>query len=89
MVTLLYKTDFHHSYNSRDIIGAFTNKASLRKACKKIIKEDLTENSEYEGRELKDYINWNFNYLFSGQDQTQGLSSFELVIEEVNTNEIF
>jgi hypothetical protein len=88
MITILFKTDFRHSYASRDIIGVFTNKSLLRRACMKLIKEDLTDNSGYEGQELKNYIKYNFDFMFSGQNQTQGLSSFELVIEEIKSNEI-
>lgn len=89
MITLLYKTDFQHSFSSRELIGAFTNKIKLNSAVKKIVKEDLKANpQDLKGQELTQYINWNINF-FHEKKQTQGLSSFELVSEEVEVNIIF
>jgi len=88
MVTILYETDFMHSLKSRNVIGVFTNKQKLLSAVKKEIKKDLTDNpQDKEGQELKDYINWNFDF-FCQYGQTQGLSSFELHSEKIETNKI-
>ncbi len=85
---LLYETDFFHSHASNVLIGVFTNRAKLLAACKRIIKADLKENPEgKEGEDLADYINWNYTFLLE-QNQTQGLSSFELQIEEIELNKI-
>lgn len=64
MLTVLYETDFHHSLKSRIVIGVFTNKQKLLSAVKKEIKKDLNDNpQDKEGQELKDYINWNFDFF--------------------------
>lgn len=86
---ILFKTDFHHSYISRETIGVFTNKQKYRSAVKKIIKNDLQENTEGRDKEeTKEYINWNLSFLFE-KGQTQGLASFELDTTEVELNKIF
>lgn len=83
---ILFKTDFHHSYDSREIIGVFTNKAKLLAETKRIIRDDLKEDPQDRvGSELTEYINWNHQFLFE-KNQTQGLSSFELVIEDFELN---
>lgn len=88
-ISVLYKTDFHHSYASRDLIGVFTNKRLLLAAIKKLVKQDLKADPQgKEGGELTDYINWNISFLLE-KGQTQGLSSFELVCETVPANQLF
>lgn len=88
MVTILYETDFNHSLNYRIVIGVFTNRQKLLSAVKKEIRKDLEENpQDKEGQELKDYINWNFDF-FCQIGQTQGLSSFELHSEQIEPNKI-
>lgn len=89
-ITAIYKTDFHHSYNSRDLIGLYTNKAKLRSQLMKIIKEDQQDNpNNFETKtEERNHINWLFSFLME-KHQTQGLSNFEIVIEELEANELF
>ena len=84
--TALYKTDFHHSYNSRELIGIFTNERKYIKEVKKIIEEDIkTDSGNRNYQEEKDYINWNIDFFFEN-NQTQGLNNFELFAEELNKN---
>jgi hypothetical protein len=88
-IILLYKTDFHHSYSSRDLIGVFSSKRKFISAVKKIITADLKQDpQDKEGQELRDYIRWNLEFLLEKQ-QTQGLSNFELVTETADLNTIF
>ena len=82
----LYKTDFHHSYNSRELIGIFTNERKYIKEVKWIIKEDIkTDSGNRNYQEEKDYINWNIDFFFE-KNQTQGLNNFELIAEQLNKN---
>ena len=84
--TALYKTDFHHSYNSRELIGIFTNERKYIKEVKRIIEEDIkTDSGNINYQEEKDYINWNIDFFFE-KNQTQGLNNFELFAEELNKN---
>ncbi len=85
MVTILYKTDFQHSFHSRDLIGVFTSKAKLNQAVKRIIKTDLRENSNMKGTDLSGHIKWNIDF-FNEKGQTQGLESFELASETIIPN---
>lgn len=88
MVTVLYKTDFNHSFNSRELIGVFTNKKQFEKATKKLITEDLKlDSGQMNHEEEKANINWNIQF-FREKKQTQGLNSFELVAEVIETNKI-
>lgn len=85
-VFILFETDFHHRHSSRVILGVFKNKKCLYAASKKIIKQDLMKNGEFKiGIELTNKINWNLQFLIE-KDQTQGLATFELVIEEYELN---
>lgn len=87
--TLLFKTDFYHTFTKRELVGVFTNKRKLLSVTKKIIKQDIEENIEdCIKEESKELIEWIHQFLFE-KKQTQGLNSFELVIEEVDTNKIF
>ena len=82
----LYKTDFHHSYNSRELIGIFTNERKYIKEVKKIIEEDIkTDSGNRDYQEEKDYIKWNIDFFFE-YNQTQGLNNFELIAEQLNKN---
>ena len=82
----LYKTDFHHSYNSRELIGVFTNKRKYMKTVKKIIEEDIkTDSWNRDYQEEKDYIKWNIDFFFE-KNQTQGLNNFELFAEPISIN---
>ena len=82
----LYKTDFHHSYNSRELIGIFTNERKYIKEVKRIIEEDIkTDAGNRNYQEEKDYINWNIDFFFEN-NQTQGLNNFELIAEQLNKN---
>jgi len=86
--TALYKTDFHHSYNSRELIGIFTNERKYIKEVKRIIKEDIkTDSGNRNFQEEKDYINWNVDFFFEN-NQTQGLNNFEIISEQLNKNSI-
>ena len=63
--TALYKTDFHHSYNSRELIGIFTNERKYIKEVKRMIEEDIkTDSGNRNYQEEKDYINWNIDSHF-------------------------
>ena len=82
----LYKTDFHHSYNSRELIGIFTNERKYIKEVKRIIEEDIkTDSGNRNYQEEKDYINWNIDFFFE-KNQTQGLNNFEIIAEQLNKN---
>ena len=82
----LYKTDFHHSYNSRELIGIFTNERKYIKEVKRIIEEDIkTDSGNRNYQEEKDYINWNIDFFFEN-NQTQGLNNFEIIAEQLNKN---
>ena len=82
----LYKTDFHHSYNSRELIGIFTNERKFIKEVKRIIEEDIkTDAGNRNYQEEKAYINWNIDFFFEN-NQTQGLNNFELIAEQLNKN---
>ena len=84
--TALYKTDFHHSYKSRELIGIFTNERKYIKEVKRIIEEDIkTDSGNRNYQEEKDYINWNIDFFFEN-NQTQGLNNFELIAEQLNKN---
>ena len=84
--TALYKTDFHHSYNSRELIGIFTNERKYIKEVKRIIEEDIkTDSGNRNYQEEKDYINWNIDFFFE-KNQTQGLNNFELFAEPISIN---
>lgn len=86
MVTILYKTDFHHSFNSREVLGIYTNKQKLFKDCKEIITLDIQSDSgQMDKEEEKQQIDYQVGFLFD-KKQTQGLNNFELVIEEENKN---
>lgn len=84
-VDILYKTDKHHSFASRDVIGVFTNHKLLKSTCKELIRDNLAD-TYTEADLLKGEIEYIHNFLFSSASQTQGLIGFELVIEEIETN---
>ncbi len=72
---LVYKTDSHHSYASRDIIGVCTSLSSSVKICKQQAEK---ENEVISKEEL-----WNLENLL----QTQGYSGEgEFQIEQFKTN---
>ncbi len=72
---LIYKTDSHHSYNSRDIIGLATTPAMAIKICKL---QAIKEGEKISKTEL-------FN--LSNISQTQGYSGEgEFQFEEIKTN---
>ena len=84
--TALYKTDFYHSYNSRELVGIFTNKRKYIKEVKRIIEEDIkTDSWNRDYQEEKDYIKWNIDFFFE-KNQTQGLNNFELFAEQLINN---
>ena len=84
----LYKTDFHHSYNSRELIGVFTNERKYIKEVKRIIEEDIkTDPGDRDSQEEKDYVNSNIDVFFDN-NQTQGLNNVELIAEQLNKNSI-
>ncbi len=87
--TILYKTDHHHSYASRDLIGVFTSRKTLYKCIRKVIKDNQWNNPrELDTKaEVKDYINWNISF-FMEKGQTQGLSGFELDSYEIELNRV-
>lgn len=83
---LLFTTDFNHSHYSKDLIGVFTNKRKFESTVKKIIKDDLKNNQGGDDdMSTAEHIKWNTEFFFE-KNQTQGLSKFELVAEEVELN---
>lgn len=76
-VFMVYKTDVHHSYASRDIIGVATSQENALKLCR--------EQAKKEGHSLK---GWNMQFL-QEKNQTQGYNGpGEFVIEEVYINKL-
>jgi hypothetical protein len=76
-VYLVYKTDVHHSYASRDIIGVATTESMAVAIC--------TEHAERAGEPLEGDAFWNLAHL----KQTQGYSGEgEYQYEEVVTDTI-
>lgn len=74
-VYLVYKTDAHHSYASRDIIGIATTKGTACVLCHQQAKK--------EGGVINKTESWNLEHL----SQTQGYSGEgEFQYEEVRTN---
>jgi hypothetical protein len=74
-IYLVYKTDVHHSYASRDIIGVATDFSYALEICRLQSKKESEEISEEQF--------WNLQNL----KQTQGYSGEgEFVIEPVSTN---
>ena len=72
---LVYLTDTHHSYHSRDMIGCCTSLEKAIKICKKKAKKL--------GRKINEEQLWNLFNL----KQTQGYSGdYEFAIEEVEIN---
>lgn len=72
---LVYKTDAHHSYASRDIIGVCTSHANCIKICRAQAKK--------EGEKIDQDQLFNLNNI----KQTQGYSgSGEFQFEEFKTN---
>ena len=78
--TILYKTDFNHTFKSREIIGVFTNKGKMVIEVRKIISKNCFESQEKK--------RWHLEFLLS-KNQTHSLDNFELVLEEVELNKIF
>lgn len=75
MIFLVYKTDAHHSYDSRDIIGIATNFA--------IAVGLVGEQAEKEHEKISNDQMWNLLNL----KQTQGyIGMGEFQIEEVKTD---
>lgn len=90
-ISLLYKTDFRHSYASRDLIGVFSSKAAFRKAARQQILKALPDVEETELMNKEEYNahkKWIIDFFFD-KGQTQGLPDFELVFEQVPANTIF
>ena len=86
---VLYKTDFKHSFSSRELLGVYTNKNKFIKDVNKIISDDLkTDSGSMDYEEEKDNIKWHQEF-FLQKKQTQGLHNFELLAEEIETNTIF
>lgn len=83
-IFILYSADFNHTHNSKNILGVYTNKQILLKDAKSIISNDVNNDDDVEGSK-KDDIKWHFDFLVS-KYQTQGLSEFELIIEEFESN---
>lgn len=73
---LVYKTDTHHSYASRDIIGVCTTQSMCVTICKQQAKK--------EGEKISKKELWNLSHL----QQTQGYSGegeFQFELFKVNT----
>lgn len=86
-IKVLYKTDFHHSHSSKEVIGYYLDDEKLRDVCKTIITKDIySDSDELTLDEENEKIEYNFNFLFE-HNQTQDLNNFELVIEEVESGE--
>jgi len=77
-IQIVYKTDSHHSYASRDIIGIATSPASAIFIC--------LAKAKKEGEKIGQEQIWNLNNL----KQTQGYSGEgEFQFEEGETNKLF
>ena len=71
-VFLVYKTDTHHSYASRDIIGVATNQTEAIEICK--------AQAQKEGRKISDEQLWNLGSMKQTQGyQGEGEFQFETV----------
>ena len=74
MIYLVYKTDVHHSYASRDIIGVADHKIHAIHICQEQAKKD---------EEISEEQLWNLSTL----KQTQGYSGEgEFQFEEIQIN---
>lgn len=74
-VYLIYKTDIHHSYNSRDIIGICTSRDNCVDICKRRARVEKAKISKAQFFNL------------ANLNQTQGYSGEgEFQIEEVETD---
>ena len=74
-VFLVYKTDAHHSYASRDVIGIATDQITAINICQ--------EQAEKEGEEISEQELWNLSNL----KQTQGYQGEgEFQFEEIKTD---
>jgi len=87
-IFVLFETDFHHSNDSKVMIGIFTNQQKLRSSITKIIKKETNENDEVPKDEKKDTIDYHVGFCLT-KKQTQGLPNYELFWEECEPNTIF
>ena len=86
--TVLFKIDHTHSADSKELIGVFTNRVALLTATKGIICDQISELMDFEtSAESENYQTYIFDFLFE-KNQTQGLPDYELIIEEITTNQI-
>lgn len=87
--TILYRTDHHHSYASREIVGVYTKRRELMRAVTKLVKGDQGDNpAEFDTKEeLKCHIQWCIEF-FAEKGQTQGLCYNELASEQIELNKI-
>tara|TARA_B100001146_G_C16125126_1_gene409787 strand:+ start:156 stop:428 length:273 start_codon:yes stop_codon:yes gene_type:complete len=86
---ILFKTDFNHTFSSRDLIGVFTNKRKFKQTVKQIIKKDCDPET-LEAETPNEWVKYHYDFMITeNHDQTQGLNSFELVSETIELNELF
>ena len=85
MAKVLYKTDFHHTNLSKELVGVFTNESELQKILKAIITDEVRENHDDKKFNIKGLVAFHLDFLNS-KNQTQGLANFELVIEQIELN---
>lgn len=88
MLYLLYKTDHRHLYAGRDLIGVFTTKQKMLKWASALMRKDIRGNCNYLPIENAEHYRW-LQQFFESKNQTQGLSEFELVYEEIEPNKLF
>ena len=91
-ITMLYETDHNHTRESKTLIGVFTSQTKLRNAVEKIIEKDWNDNKKdiLKSDVLQTpsgYFNYHFGFLFL-QNQTQGLGSYEIVLETLESNKL-
>ena len=76
-IFMVYKTDVHHSYASRDLIGVTTERGYAMLLC--------MEKAKKEGHEISGNQEWNLGNL----EQTQGYSGEgEFHYESVELNQL-
>jgi hypothetical protein len=75
MILLVYKTDSHHSYYSREIIGVATSNEEAISIC---VNQSRRDDEEFDGEQMYNLRNIKQTQDYSGEGEFQ--------YEEVKTN---
>jgi hypothetical protein len=75
MILLVYKTDSHHSYHSREIIGVATSNEEAISIC---VNQSRRDDEEFDGEQMYNLRNIKQTQDYSGEGEFQ--------YEEVKTN---